>query len=92
LHSHKLSIITGATLFFTAYAPIPKPSIESCPYLAGQSVVETYPDTLRSTDNPIDHIIVVMQENHSFDHYFQKLPEYGQPDAEGRPSEYIQPV
>ena len=57
-----------------------------CPYRAGQSVVETYPVTLRSTGIPIDHIIVVMQENRSFDHFFQKLPEYGQPDAEVAPA------
>jgi len=49
-------------------------------------MVETYPDMLRSTDIPIDHIIGVMQENRSFDHYFQKLPEYGQPDAEVAPA------
>jgi phospholipase C len=78
---NKLSIITGVTFLCTACAPVPKSSIESCPYRAGQSMVETYPDMLRSTDIPIDHIIVVMQENRSFDHYFQKLPEYGQPDA-----------
>ena len=45
----------------TACAPGPAPSIESCPYRAGQSVVETYPNMLSSTDIPIDHIIVVMQ-------------------------------
>jgi len=83
---YKFSIITGVTLLCTACAPIPKTYIESCPYQAGQSVVETYPDMLRSTDIPIDHIIVVMQENRSFDHYFQKLPEYGQPDAEVAPA------
>ena len=33
------------------------------------------------SDIPIDHIIVVMMENRSFDHYFSKLPEYGQPDV-----------
>jgi len=67
---NKLFIITGVTLLCTACASIPTPSVESCPYRAGQSVVETYPDMLRSTDIPIDHIIVVMQENRSFDHYF----------------------
>lgn len=76
----------AVTLLCTACMPVPKPSVESCPYQAGQSVVETYPDMIRSTDIPIDHIIVVMQENRSFDHYFQKLPEYGQPDAEVAPA------
>lgn len=58
---------------------------DSCPYRAGQRLVETYPDMPRGSDIPIDHIIVVMQENRSFDHYFYKLPEYGQPDAEVAP-------
>ena len=43
-------------------------------------------DTLGASDPvgadiPIDHIIVIMMENRSFDHYFSKLPEYGQPDV-----------
>src|SRR5262245_60355231 len=35
---------------------------------------------------PIDHVLVLMMENRSFDHYFQKLPEYGQPDVDVAPS------
>ena len=31
---------------------------------------------------PIDHILVVMQENRSFDHYFRKLPQAGQTDVD----------
>ncbi len=31
---------------------------------------------------PFEHIIVVMQENRSFDHYFSKLPEYGVKDVD----------
>jgi phospholipase C len=33
----------------------------------------------------IDHVIVLMQENHSFDNYFGQLPKDGQPDALGLP-------
>ena len=33
--------------------------------------------------NPISHVIVVMQENHSFDEYFGMLPKEGQPKADG---------
>ncbi len=40
---------------------------------------------------PIDHIFVLMQENRSFDHYFQKLPDYGQKDAEVAPAGYSNP-
>ncbi|GAC1445416.1 MAG: hypothetical protein NVSMB55_26400 [Mycobacteriales bacterium] len=32
---------------------------------------------------PIDHIVIVMQENHSFDEYFGMLPHSGQPAADG---------
>lgn len=32
---------------------------------------------------PIQHIVIVMQENHSFDEYFGMLPRSGQPKADG---------
>ena len=32
---------------------------------------------------PFDHIVIVMQENHSFDNYFGMLPLRGQPKADG---------
>ena len=32
---------------------------------------------------PFDHIVVLMQENHSFDNYFGMLPLRGQPKADG---------
>ena len=35
---------------------------------------------------PIKHLIVVMNENRSFDHYFGKLSAEGQPEAEGFPA------
>ncbi len=37
---------------------------------------------------PIDHFVIVMQENRSFDHYFQELPKFGQPDVDVAPSSY----
>jgi phospholipase C len=33
--------------------------------------------------SPITHIVIVMQENHSFDEYFGMLPREGQPKADG---------
>jgi phospholipase C len=32
---------------------------------------------------PFDHIVCLMQENHSFDNYFGMLPRRGQPNADG---------
>src|SRR4051812_30632993 len=34
---------------------------------------------------PIDHFVIVMQENRSFDHYFHDLPKFGQPDVDVTP-------
>lgn len=34
---------------------------------------------------PIDHVIVLMQENRSFDHYFGRLPQAGHTDVDGLP-------
>ena len=40
---------------------------------------------------PIDHVVVIMQENRSFDHYFWKLKEAGHPDAEVAPPDFTNP-
>src|SRR5262245_45782439 len=40
---------------------------------------------------PITHVVVVTQENRSFDHYFGKLPEQGQPAADGFPASFSNP-
>src|SRR4051794_23234617 len=32
---------------------------------------------------PFRHLVIVMQENHSFDNYFGMLPRRGQPAADG---------
>jgi phospholipase C len=32
---------------------------------------------------PFDHVVVLMMENHSFDHYLGLLPKHGQPKADG---------
>jgi len=61
----------------------------SCEYKAGMLPAETQGQSRPyGADIPIDHILVVMMENRSFDHYFQKLPEAGQPDVEVAPDNY----
>ena len=38
---------------------------------------------LHDPKSPITHVVIVMQENHSFDEYFGMLPREGQPKADG---------
>src|SRR5262249_49232375 len=61
----------------------------SCAFAAGAMVS----DTLRLTAAqrsaiPIQHLVIVTEENRSFDHYFGKLSTSGQPEAEGPPATY----
>lgn len=50
----------------------------TCPFSAGQLIEETYPTLPRGADIRIDHIVVILQENRSFDHYFQTLSNAAQ--------------
>ncbi|MFT3770357.1 MAG: alkaline phosphatase family protein [Minicystis sp.] len=64
----------------------------ACAYKAGSLPAETQGASHPSGAGiPIDHIIVVMQENRSFDHYFMKLPEKGQTDVEVAPAAFTNP-
>lgn len=64
----------------------------SCKYEVGSFAEDTHgeeappPATL-----PVEHIIVLMQENRSFDHYFQKLRAYGQQDVDVAPDDFSNP-
>jgi phospholipase C len=78
---HRVSCPCVITILINAGCAALPITNNSCPYQAGQRIEETYPLLPGGTDIPIDHIIVIMQENRSFDHYFQKLPEFGQPDV-----------
>ena len=49
----------------------------SCGYGAGDRAEATLAD-LRPREIPIDHVILVMQENRTFDHYFSSLTVPGQ--------------
>jgi phospholipase C len=45
----------------------------SCPFSAGALPIDTFPPGTPHGDQiPIDHIVVLMQENRSFDHYFRR--------------------
>lgn len=64
----------------------------ACEYKSGALPAETQGESRpQGADIPIDHIVVVMMENRSFDHYFQKLPESGQEDVEVAPDTFSNP-
>ncbi|HEY4104526.1 MAG TPA: alkaline phosphatase family protein, partial [Polyangiaceae bacterium] len=61
----------------------------ACEFGAGATPSQTLDsDEPRGAEIPIDHFVIVMQENRSFDHYFQGLPAAGQPDAEVAPRDF----
>ena len=62
---------------------------DACTFQKGARVA----DTIGITDAdrkklPIQHVIVMMKENRSFDHLFGKLKEQGQPDADTFPADF----
>jgi len=64
----------------------------SCEFGPGALAKETIGCEMRGRRLPFEHVVLIMQENRSFDHYFQKLPEYGQPDVEVAPDNTTQPA
>ncbi len=58
----------------------------ACTFQAGALPEQTLPQNApHGGALPIDHIVVFMQENRSFDSYFGQLPAAGHPDADGLP-------
>ena len=58
----------------------------ACAFRAGAMPRETLdPSDPVGAKIPIDHFVIVLQENRSFDHYFQNLPKFGQPDVDVAP-------
>jgi phospholipase C len=63
-----------------------------CRYAAGDLPAETLDRRAPHGDTiPIDHFVVVMQENRSFDHYFQMLPQRGVEAADVAPADFSDP-
>jgi phospholipase C len=64
----------------------------SCRFEAGALPSETLPRKAPKGDAiPIDHILVLMQENRSFDHYFGRLPAFGHEKVKGLPRSAANP-
>jgi len=62
-------------------------AILSC--LAGIGLVAAGADddkNMQPTDTPIQHVVVIFQENVSFDHYFATYPQGFRAASEGTPS------
>jgi phospholipase C len=61
----------------------------ACAFAAGALPLETLGFTAEQRRTlPIQHVIVVMKENRSFDHILGNLAARGQPDAEAIPPDY----
>jgi len=64
----------------------------ACEFGAGALPEETLgTEVPRGAEIPIDHIVVLMQENRSFDNYFGRLPAFGQRAADGLPARASNP-
>jgi phospholipase C len=65
-----------------------EPMRQACAFAAGARVEQTLgTDAAYRAAIPITHVVVVMQENRSFDHYFATLPDT-HPDVERIPEAY----
>jgi phospholipase C len=61
----------------------------ACKFAKGAKVATTLGITAEIRAKiPLTHVVVVMNENRSFDHYFGTLATEGQPEAEGFPTTY----
>ncbi len=54
---------------------------DACEFAAGAAARDTI-GACTGKAIPIEHVIVIMQENRSFDHYFGHLPGHGQDDVD----------
>lgn len=63
-----------------------------CGYAAGALPAETQGKSRpMGKDIPIDTIVIVMMENRSFDHYFQKAKDHGLADVDVAPADFSNP-
>jgi phospholipase C len=88
------TLLTAAIAAFGAFGALARGASPAAPppcgFAAGARVAETLRlDARARAAIPITHVVVIMQENRSFDHYFGRLAAAGQPDAEGFPERYV---
>jgi phospholipase C len=80
--------LSGAAGIAAATALSPYAPLLNRALAAGMRAPDSLPDPSRPAGTPdpklpFDHVVVVMQENHSFDNYFGMLPRRGRPGADG---------
>src|SRR4051812_18381734 len=80
--------LTGAAGIAAATALSPYTPLLNRALAAGMRAPDSLPDPSRPAGTPdprlpFDHVVVVMQENHSFDNYLGMLPRRGRPAADG---------
>jgi phospholipase C len=62
----------------------------SCGFRSGATVLDTLGIGKKERGQiPIDHVIILIQENRAFDHYFGRMPQYGQIEVDGIPEDYV---
>ena len=47
--------------------------------ILGTTLTPAFASSYRDTSTPIQHIVIIFQENISFDHYFGDLPQSAEP-------------
>ncbi|TMB00673.1 MAG: alkaline phosphatase family protein [Deltaproteobacteria bacterium] len=73
-------------------APLRAEPLPPCPFGPGDFAAATLPPgTPHGAQIPIDNVVVIMQENRAFDHYFGQLHREGQPQAEAEPKNASNP-
>ncbi|HVA05677.1 MAG TPA: alkaline phosphatase family protein [Acidimicrobiales bacterium] len=91
-HISRRSFLQGALASAGAFAVAPVEPSPDDPFPPPTPPIRRGPRSLPNpklsagTPNealPFDHVVIVMQENHSFDNYFGMLPVRGQPLADG---------
>ncbi len=88
---------SGGAAGATSCVPMPAtPDLDAkrtaCSFDAGAKVADTlgFTDAMRK-QLPIDHVVIMMKENRSFDMILGEISKQGQPDAEAVPANYSNP-
>lgn len=76
----------------SAELPPTSTHVPACEFHSGALPAETLArGAPHGASIPIDHIVVLVQENHSFDNYFGRLPAFGHAGVDGLPADASNP-